>query len=67
MHLPFRSFGSGFGSDFYQGYESEWPLPAGHEQRRTIYNLYHILNHDVLFGGGYIRQAQGMIDQILKF
>lgn len=34
----------GFSSDFYDGYESEWPLPEGHEQRRTVYNLYHILN-----------------------
>ena len=56
----------GFGSDFYEGYESVWPLPEGHEKRKTVYNLYHILNHDVLFGGGYIRQAQGMISQILK-
>jgi len=56
----------GFGSDFYEGYQEEWPLPDGHEKRKTIYNLYHILNHDVLFGGGYLRQAQGMIDQILK-
>jgi len=29
----------GFSGDFYEGYESEWPLPAGHEQRRTVYNL----------------------------
>jgi len=56
----------GFTGDFYNGYESEWPLPEGHEKRRTVYNLYHILNHDVLFGGGYLRQAQGMIDKILK-
>lgn len=56
----------GFGSDFYAGYESVWPLPEGHEKRKTIYNLYHILNHDVLFGGMYLRQAQGMIDQILR-
>ena len=56
----------GFGSDFYEGYEEVWPLPEGHEKRKTVYNLYHILNHDVLFGGGYIRQAQGMITQILK-
>jgi len=55
----------GFGADFYKGYEEEWPLPNGHEKRRTVYNLYHILNHDVLFGGMYLRQAQGMIDQIL--
>ena len=57
----------GFTGDFYEGYESVWPLSPGHEKRRTIYNLYHILNHDVLFGGGYIRQAQGMIQQILNY
>jgi fructosamine-3-kinase len=56
----------GFGPDFYQGYESDWPLSPGHEKRKTVYNLYHILNHDVLFGGMYLRQAQGMIDQILR-
>jgi fructosamine-3-kinase len=29
----------------------------GHEKRRTVYNLYHILNHDVLFGGFYLNQV----------
>jgi len=57
----------GFTSDFYNGYNSEWPLSKGHEQRRTVYNLYHILNHDVLFGGGYIQQARGMIEKILNY
>ena len=56
----------GFNGDFYKGYEDEWPLPEGHEQRRTVYNLYHILNHQVLFGGGYLSQARGMIDRILR-
>lgn len=56
----------GFTSDFYEGYEEEWPLPEGHEERRIVYNLYHILNHDVLFGGMYLRQARGMIDEILR-
>jgi fructosamine-3-kinase len=57
----------GFNSDFYNGYNSEWPLPTGHEKRRTVYNLYHILNHEVLFGGGYLSQARSMIDQILRY
>lgn len=57
----------GFTGDFYEGYNDTWELPDGHEQRRTIYNLYHILNHDVLFGGGYIRQARGMIESIMKY
>jgi fructosamine-3-kinase len=31
-----------------------------------IYNLYHILNHFNLFGGGYASQANGMIERILQ-
>lgn len=57
----------GFSGDFYEGYNAEWPLPPGHEKRRTVYNLYHILNHEVLFGGGYRSQARGMIEQILRY
>jgi fructosamine-3-kinase len=57
----------GFGKDFYDGYDSVWPLSEGHEQRREIYNLYHILNHDVLFGGGYRSQARNIIYEILRF
>lgn len=57
----------GFNGDFYDGYNSEWPLPEGHEKRKTVYNLYHILNHEVLFGGGYLSQARSMIEQILRY
>ena len=57
----------GFTADFYQGYDSIFPLAMGHESRRIIYNLYHILNHDVLFGGsGYRNQARNMIYEILR-
>jgi fructosamine-3-kinase len=52
---------------FYEAYHAEWPLPHGYQQREVIYNLYHILNHYVLFGGGYINQAQAMISRILTF
>lgn len=38
----------------------------GHEKRVEVYNLYHILNHDVLFGGMYLNQARGMIDRIVN-
>jgi fructosamine-3-kinase len=55
----------GFTGDFYKGYNEEWPLPADFEKRKVVYNLYHILNHEVLFGGGYANQARGMIEQII--
>ncbi len=33
--------------------------------RKTLYNLYHILNHANMFGGGYAAQAQRMTAQFL--
>ncbi|MCX5945374.1 MAG: fructosamine kinase family protein [Cyanobacteria bacterium] len=59
-----RLFG-GFPASVFAGYETRWPLPPGHGQRREIYNLYHLLNHANLFGGGYWRQAQASIDALL--
>lgn len=55
----------GFGADFYAAYESAWPLEAGYRVRRDLYNLYHILNHFNLFGGGYGRQAETMASALL--
>ncbi|HUR88721.1 MAG TPA: fructosamine kinase family protein [Ramlibacter sp.] len=39
---------------FWNGYGA---MPAGYARRRKLYQLYHLLNHAVLFGGGYARQA----------
>ncbi len=55
----------GFEHDFYAAYKSTWPLDAGYKVRKELYNLYHIMNHYNLFGGGYARQAQGMIGSLL--
>jgi fructosamine-3-kinase len=56
----------GFNSSFYRAYQEAWPLPPGYELRTELYNLYHILNHSILFGGSYARQAQSMIDSLLQ-
>jgi fructosamine-3-kinase len=55
----------GFGSRFYAAYNAAWPLDAGYATRKTLYNLYHILNHLNLFGGGYGSQAERMIDRLI--
>lgn len=55
----------GFGPDFYSAYQAEYPLDSGYKSRKTLYNLYHILNHVNLFGGGYLGQAGRMIEQLL--
>jgi fructosamine-3-kinase len=59
-----RLFG-GFGGSFYRAYEAAAPLPPGAPQRTELYNLYHVLNHANLFGGGYARQARALIDRLL--
>jgi fructosamine-3-kinase len=51
-----RLFG-GFSLRLYQIYEELFPLAEGSKERFDVYNLYHILNHALLFGGGYLRQA----------
>lgn len=55
----------GFSSRFYQAYQETWPLDPGYKVRKTLYNLYHVLNHFNLFGGGYGSQAERMIDSLL--
>ena len=55
----------GFSQDFYSSYGQCWSLDPGYPTRRELYNLYHILNHFNLFGGGYAAQAEGMINHLL--
>lgn len=56
----------GFPTEFYRGYHDVFPLEDGYSRRKTLYNLYHILNHFNLFGGSYGSQANRMIEQILQ-
>ncbi len=51
----------GFTSDFYNGYESIWPLPSDLSTRTKIYNFYHLLNHANIFGGSYINQCKSTL------
>ncbi|MBS4098584.1 MAG: fructosamine kinase family protein [Sulfuricella sp.] len=55
----------GFPPGFYAAYQAAWPLAPGYQTRKTLYNLYHVLNHFNLFGGGYAHQAQRMIAGLL--
>ena len=59
-----RLFG-GFPEAFFRGYEEAWPLLEGWRERLDLYNLYHLLNHANLFGGGYKNQAQSVINSLL--
>lgn len=55
----------GYEADFYAAYRDHAPLSDGYTLRRDLYNLYHMLNHLNLFGGGYLSRCQNMIDSLL--
>jgi protein-ribulosamine 3-kinase len=56
---------SGFGRDFYAAYHDVWALHDGYRVRKSLYNLYHILNHLNLFGSSYLRQAENVMVGLL--
>ncbi len=60
------SWCAGFSPAFYEAY---WSVikkdEGGFEERKVMYQLYHILNHYNMFGGGYRSQAMGMLKQLL--
>jgi fructosamine-3-kinase len=55
----------GFPAAFYNGYQKVWSLDSGYSHRKSIYNLYHVLNHFNLFGGGYAKQARTIMQKLL--
>jgi fructosamine-3-kinase len=55
----------GFSAEFYAAYQEAWPVDPGFGARKSLYQLYHVLNHANLFGGGYFSQAEHMIEQLL--
>ena len=60
-----RMFG-GFTADFYHAYHETSPLPEGWRDRLDFYMLYHVLNHQVIFGSGYAGQAERILDACLQ-
>jgi fructosamine-3-kinase len=56
----------GFPDSFYAAYSEAWPLAPGYRSRKPLYNLYHLLNHLNLFGGGYLGQVRSTLDLLLR-
>lgn len=55
----------GFPDDFYAAYRAHSPLDPGYRVRKTLYQLYHVINHANLFGGAYAGRAEKMIGLLL--
>ena len=53
----------GFPDRFYDAYREAWPLEPGYEERREIYNLYHLINHLNLFGSSYAGSVAAILNR----
>jgi protein-ribulosamine 3-kinase len=58
-----RLFG-GFDPEFYAAYDAVLAPAPGRARREPLYQLYHILNHANLFGGGYLGQAERLMERL---
>ncbi|MBR9991295.1 MAG: fructosamine kinase family protein [Gemmatimonadetes bacterium] len=66
VDLAMAALFGGFPPAFFDAYSAEWPLHEGADARRGIYQLYYLLVHVNLFGGGYVAQTGGVLASVLS-
>ena len=66
VDLAMTELFGGLPESFYATYRAIAPLAEGHHERKTLYNLYHMLNHLNLFGRSYLGQVKRMTEQLSK-
>jgi len=65
MDIALTTLFGGFGPSFYEAYQQSFPLNKGWEQRMDLWNLYPLLVHVNLFGGGYMQQTRNNLSKYL--
>lgn len=58
MEFGISTLFGGLSPRAFSAYDEAWPLPQGWRERNPLYQCYHLLNHALLFGGGYLEQAR---------
>lgn len=51
---------------FWPAYRATAGLAPGYERRRPLYQLHHLLNHALLFGGGYVAQSLALAKRLQR-
>ncbi len=51
---------------FYDAYREAFPQNSGYEERKQLYNLYHLLNHLNLFGGSYLASVESTVHHFVR-
>lgn len=63
MDIAMTKLFGGFSSDFYEGYNDEFPLEKDCSIRVDVFNLYPLLVHVNLFGGHYIYDVKRILER----
>ena len=64
IELAFMTLFGSVGETFFTSYREIHPIAPGFfEARRHLYNLYPLLVHVRLFGGGYVGQVERILDR----
>ncbi len=61
MDLAMALLFGGFDQKFYEAYQLAYPLLPGWEERIDLYQLYYLMVHVNLFGGGYIQSVRQIL------
>ena len=62
VDLAMLALFGGLGPRVFASYQETWPLSDGYEDRVALYQIYPLLVHAVLFGGGYGKRAVSAAD-----
>lgn len=65
MDLAMMRLFGGFAPRTFEAYDEAYPLAPGHHERIKLYQLYPLLVHVNLFGGGYARAVETSIRHYL--
>jgi fructosamine-3-kinase len=61
MDLGMSQLFGGFDNSFYNAYNDHYPLENGWQERLDYYNLYPLMVHVNLFGGGYADSVRSIL------
>ncbi len=65
IDLAMMKLFGGFGPRVFAAYDEAYPLPAGHDERVPLYQLYFLMAHVNLFGRGYLSGVARCLDRYL--
>ncbi len=63
MDIAMTQLFGGFSKEFYESYNEHYPMQADWRKRMDYCNLYPLMVHVNLFGGGYINSVESIINK----